>query len=463
MGAPIREGGASDVDLPAIRPSELQDLLLDKLNRVIGPLDHLPVNQERWSEVLGRGIAPFFKNLRDVARYVSGVGTRVRLLGQEVALEDILALEALRVFEPGVHQELPNLVGPLTKERSNFFVSEEKEKERDKERIEKAICAAPEERRARVRTLLGLLFPRAADALGGTGYQAGEGRANRRVGHAPALRAYLHATIDPGSASYTTIIETIELFGDHEKLRTHLASIDGAELEDLVERFPDFKDRIDAASVLVGAAELLRLQRRLSDEWDGLRPAPQIFLKRAIRSALEALPDEGAEREGTIRQIYEGAEKDSERFALISWFGTFPERERKQRETELLSEASTQELEKDLRARFSLRDPNELMDESDSAWLIFLGFGNDEDGRRKLDELADNNCALALLRACVAFSLEQGDSVFSLNKAERLFERPVLVRRIKEMQEEELTANDRDILSLAEAALASTSNEDSQD
>ena len=47
-------------DLAAIRPSEIEAVLLDKLNGVIAQRDHLTVNQDRWSEMLGRGIAPFF-------------------------------------------------------------------------------------------------------------------------------------------------------------------------------------------------------------------------------------------------------------------------------------------------------------------------------------------------------------------------------------------------------------------
>jgi predicted KAP-like P-loop ATPase len=265
-------------DLPAIRPSEIEAVLLEKLNGVLAQLDHLPVNQDRWSEMWGKGIAPFFRNLRDVARYASGVSTRVRLLGREVALEDILGLEALRVFEPQVHQLLPNVVEPLTKQRTDLFVNEEVAKERDREQIDHLVTTASEARRERVKTLLGLLFPQAVESLfAGSGHISDEWRASRRVAYAPAFRAYLHATIDPGSASYTTVMESIEAFGEPDKLRALFEGLGDAELQDLVERFPDFKSRIDPSSVPAGVSELLRLQHRLSNEWDGLKPARRSF------------------------------------------------------------------------------------------------------------------------------------------------------------------------------------------
>lgn len=443
-------------DLPAIRPSEIEAVLLDKLNGVIAQRDHLTVNQDRWSEMLGRGIAPFFRNLRDVARYVSGVSTRVRLLGREVALEDILGLEALRVFEPQVHQLLPGLIEPLTKQRSDLFVNEEAAKERDRKQMDALYAQASEARRERVQTLLSLLFPQSVEsAFGISGSISDETRASRRVAYAPAFRAYLHASIDPGSASYATVMACIEAFGESAKLRALLEGLGSPELQDLIERFPDFKSRIDPTSVSVGVPELLRMQRRLSDEWDGLKPAPQFFLKRAILQALERLPED-EEIQSAIRHTYDVAERDSERYSLIVWFGTHPERERKQPDVELLNDAATRELEEDVRVRLRLKGFDELKNEDDFPWLVLHAYGNDVDGRSKLDELADDDSALALLRTCIAMSVD-GYSRFHLEKAERYFERSSLERRIEKLCTMDLPERDREILGMAKEAITEPS------
>ena len=449
-------------DLPAIRPTEIQAVLLEKLNAVVEPLDHLTVNQERWSELLGEGIAPFFKNLRDVARYVSGVSTRVRLLGREVALEDILGLEALRVFEPQVHQLLPNLVEALTKQRSELFVNEEIAKERDRQQLDHLVGMASDARQTQVKTLLSLLFPQAFESVfGGSDPISGESRASRRVAYAPALRAYLHASVDPGSASYTTVTESIEAFGEPERLRSLFDGLDTTQLQDLVERLPDFKARIDPNSVPTGVPELLRLQRRMSDEWEGLKPAPQIFLKRAILQTLGRL-SESEDRKNAIHRAYEIAELDSERYSLIVWFGSHPERERRQPDVELVSEAVTRELEEDLRSRLRNRELSALMAEDDFAWLVLHAFGNDAEGRRKLDEAANEDAALALLRTCVGMSME-GHPVFSLQKAEGYFERAALERRVDELGATTLTEADREILEMAKEAMAKPADVPSHD
>jgi hypothetical protein len=447
-------------DLPAIRPSKLQEILLAKLNAVVAQLEYLPIDDGRWSELLGRGIAPFFKNLRDVARYVSGVSTRVRLLGREVALEDILGLEVLRVFEPEVHQQLPGLVETLTKQRADPFVNEDATTKREQEQIGQLLATASVPRRDLVKTLLGQLFPLAFEShFGRERHVPSEWRASRRVAYAPAFRAYLHATLDPGAASYATITYAVEAFGRPDELRDLLEGLEAEELDDFVQRFPDFKSRIQPASVPTGVTELLSLRRRLSDEWEGLRPAPQVFLKRAMQSAIELLP-EGEDQEAAIRHAYDFAETDSDRNSIFVWFGNHPQRERKQ-SNELLSEATTRELEADLRARLRLRDPNDLMDEDDFPWLVFLAYGYDDDGRRMLDELADDECCLALLRSCMGVSFE-GHPSFSIRKAEQLFERPALVRRIEKMKESDMSDRDRDLLEMVESAIADESKADSE-
>ncbi|MBS1894715.1 MAG: hypothetical protein JST59_25725 [Actinobacteria bacterium] len=442
-------------DLPAIRPSELEGILLAKLNAVISRLEYLPINDVRWSELLGRGIAPFFRNLRDVARYVSGVSTRVRLLGQEVALEDILGLEVLRVFEPEVHQKLPGLVDALTKQRTDLFINEDTTTKREQGQIAELLAAASEPRRDQVRVLLGQLFPLAFEShFGRDRHVPNEWRAARRVAYAPAFRAYLHATLDPGAASYATVTEVVEVFGQRDKLRDLLANLQAEQLGDLVQRFPDFASRVNPASISSGISELLRTRHRLSDEWEGLRPAPQLFLKRAMQSAAEVLP-KGEDREAALRHAFDLAETDSDRYAIFLWFGTHPQRGRKE-SGEFLSEAVTQELEEDLRARLRLWDLKDLMGEDEFAWLVVLAYGHDEEGRRRLDELADDACCLALLRSCVGFSID-GQSSFSVAKAEHLFERPVLSRRVARMGNGDLSENDRNLLGMAERALADLS------
>jgi hypothetical protein len=440
-------------DLPTTRPAQLQGILFERLNTALGFLEHLPVNQERWSEVFERGMAPFFNNLRDVTRYVSSVPGRVRLIGKEVALEDILALEALRVFEPGVHQILPRLVSALTKERPGIFINHEAEDEKDDALINAAVNEANPARESAVRALLATLFPRAGDALGGPMYRSDAWRAKRQVADASAFRAYLHATLDPGTASYVFVIDVLNAFGDRAKLRRLLGTADAAVLQDFIQRIPDFRDRIKVDSVAIGAGELLRLQSRVPDDQEFLRPAPKIYLKRAIQTVLAVVSDP-SERQRVLEGIYESAEGDSERLSVLHWFGTFPQRERKQPDAEILNEEATTRVEEDLRTRVRALSPEQLLEEEELVWLVFVGFGNDDEGRAELKKRIDDRMMLRLIKACTGMSLDDGETFFNLRTADRLFERGWLREGVARLQKVSgLSAQDQEVLEKAVAAL----------
>lgn len=440
-------------DLPAIRPAELQELLWTSLDSVLAPLEFLPIRKERWSEVFSRAIAPFFSNLRDVARYVSGVSVRVRLIGREVALEDILALETLRVFEPAVHQELPVLVSALTKERSGLFFSEKDEEEKDRALLEGAIARATPARTAKVKALLATLFPRAGEALGGPAYRSEGWRASRQVADPSALRAYLHATLDPGAASQTLVLEVIAALGDQDEIRGLLDGVDASVLEDLLHRLPGLEGRIDPGTAPVGAAELLRLRARLSDERADLRPSPQFYVKRAVLAILRTVADD-TKRQEILEEIYGTAESDSDRWWLLRWFGTYPDRERRSAEVELLDSEATTRLETDLRERVRSKGPKEILDEDSLSQLVWCGYADDEE--RALEEVAGDALMLALLRSLTGFSIDSNEPYFNLARAERLFGRAFLIGRVEQLRRAEaLTAKDRSVLDLAEGAFKS--------
>jgi hypothetical protein len=87
--------------LPAIQPDALATLLEESLSRALGELDPGDLD----------AIGPFFRNMRDVRLYANSVPATVRLAGGELAVGDLLGLEALRTFEPRVHQSLAGGAG----------------------------------------------------------------------------------------------------------------------------------------------------------------------------------------------------------------------------------------------------------------------------------------------------------------------------------------------------------------
>lgn len=75
-------------------------LLISELERELEEMlegrSHGPFHDGAWPDILLKVIVPLVETPRDVHRYVNAAAPTVDLVGEEVALEDVLALEALR-------------------------------------------------------------------------------------------------------------------------------------------------------------------------------------------------------------------------------------------------------------------------------------------------------------------------------------------------------------------------------
>ncbi|HXQ00206.1 MAG TPA: P-loop NTPase fold protein, partial [Solirubrobacteraceae bacterium] len=101
-------------DLPVIDPVRLRRFALQALNERLSD-DQLPFfSQAAWGNLYGAGIAPMLKTLRDARRLANVAPAALKLTQGEVAAQDVLALEALRLFDPDVHGALPDLADVLT-------------------------------------------------------------------------------------------------------------------------------------------------------------------------------------------------------------------------------------------------------------------------------------------------------------------------------------------------------------
>ena len=73
-----------------------------------------PFDEQVWPDVFMEIIRPLIRNMRDVRRYAAAIHGTVNALEGQVALADVLALEAIRVFLPDVFGRLHAAVDGLT-------------------------------------------------------------------------------------------------------------------------------------------------------------------------------------------------------------------------------------------------------------------------------------------------------------------------------------------------------------
>ena len=130
------EGSGSEylekiIQLPFQLPEVPRHLLAAELHQAIednlvGIENPGPVDNDEWPVFFNEIIRPLVRNMRDVRRYAIAVRHTLENLDGQVACNDVLALEAIRIFLPDMFKRLPGAIETLT--MPNRFIYERLEK-----------------------------------------------------------------------------------------------------------------------------------------------------------------------------------------------------------------------------------------------------------------------------------------------------------------------------------------------
>lgn len=398
-------------DVPPLRLSKLVNFFGEQLENALLPFGERHLHATDWGNMLGLSLRHMLRTPRDAKRIANALPAALELVGEEVALVDLIGLEALRVLEPDVHGGLVGVSDILVDDRLTFG-DEENQRQEDKRRIDELLSTAryPDE----TRKLLGQLFPSAYRALGGVGRgrrdERHESRDNR-VAVPRVLRIYLHATLDDGAVTSPEIERFVTLLTEPAALRDALPEISDESLEDVLDRLLDHKDAFRTEYALGAAAAFLEIEPRLGDDespiFSGRAPASW-KLHWLVGHLLLAEEDEQG-RTSLVEQLIDQAPTLSIRLRLINWFGTHPDRKQRDEDSEMLNVDSTERYLDDLRERVEGAAAKELVGEHMFRELIAGLLHPDEDkGREAIAaKAADDDFMLALLRSSYGYQRSQ--------------------------------------------------------
>jgi predicted KAP-like P-loop ATPase len=242
-------------DVPIAQEADVAKLLVDELNAAMTGIEHGPFQQGDWNDVFAFVLRPLLRSPRDVRRYVNALPTTLRVIGREVALADVLALEAVRTFLPDVFAKLPGLIDVLTSRRDGLARRDNTGAKPVQQLVE---MAGPH--REAVTQFLRRLFPHSARFLGGPTYGDGYEQAwerGRRVALADVLRFYLERRLPEGAVGTAQVEAAFAMLGDRTRLAEMLDKLDAASLENLFHRLEVFQDEFPAENVeaAVGAIQ----------------------------------------------------------------------------------------------------------------------------------------------------------------------------------------------------------------
>ncbi len=258
--------------LPVADPTRLRRLFFEELERVES-LKHGPFDSDVWSEIARKIVLPFIKTPRDARRYVNAVVPTVRILKDEVALHDLLALEAVRVFLPNAFVRLEELAPIITTSRDLSTALRRKGiTEAEKLSVQEWTTTYPKHE-SKMKALRSLLFPPSEIAEGldnDYGWQIGEWRSQRRVALSEVLHIYLEGGLKESSVPSAVCELVVKRFTDREAIRQALDAMEPERLESVIDRLFDHSGELALGDSAFGLVEILNASEKLRVEKRGV-------------------------------------------------------------------------------------------------------------------------------------------------------------------------------------------------
>jgi hypothetical protein len=259
------------IDLPELPPEVLTRQITEALDAALSDIENTGGSDANvLPNIFFEVVRPLIGNLRDVNRYALAIRGTLTALGGQVALADVLGMEAIRIFLPDVFAQIPVSVEALT--NVGVTVGGQGEQGRWKLVIDEIIGAAG--RRASVATsAIKLLFPAARKFIDNYHFtsDARQGwlRA-KRVAHPDILRLYLERVPSAGLKSHYAAEQAFSLLGDNDALTAYLRSLEPSQIEDVISALEVFEGEFRPEQVVSGVVALLNLLPDLPDRTRGL-------------------------------------------------------------------------------------------------------------------------------------------------------------------------------------------------
>lgn len=156
-------------EIPPISQSDVEKLLFSEIDKIIKDIPESKWNSTYWGNIYHCGIKYFFKNLRDVARYINSLRFGFGIVKHEVNPIDFIALTCFQVFTPELYNGIRSNKDIFSGAYSGYG-DNSRQKERDKLVCDKLISEVNEIYSGFIEEFLTRLFPKLASIYGKMNY-----------------------------------------------------------------------------------------------------------------------------------------------------------------------------------------------------------------------------------------------------------------------------------------------------
>lgn len=405
------------VDLPVVPAHVLNTQVFDAIEQALTGLENPgQFDASIWPDVFMEVVRPLIKNMRDVRRYAATLSVTTRELDGQVALADVLGLEAVRVFLPDVYNRLHSAVDALTTTYA-IVGGGSREQPHLQEQVKELLEAAGDDSGV-VRSLVERLFPAATRHIGGSSYGPdwkGRWLRERRVAHEDILRYYLERVAGQGLQAFTDAEQAWARMDDGPAFDSYLRSLAPERQEDVIASLEAYEDEFGPQHVVPGSVVLLNLLPDLPERPRGMFDfGSRLVVGRVVYRLVRKLEDPAA-IEAAVREIIPQVTTLSSKWELINTVGY-----RENVGHKLVSETAASQFERELRAEVSSAAPTQLAREADLLRIMVLTKREGDSEEPPLDVPSSPEVTLALLKAARSESIGQSMGSRAIRRSARL-------------------------------------------
>jgi predicted KAP-like P-loop ATPase len=296
-------------DVPQPRQDEVDELLFEGIGRVLGSSGSERVNQTYWGNIYYGSLRAYFRDLRDIKRFLASFEFPANLLRTGGTLDinpvDLIAIEALRLFDPDIYTMIRRNKALLTGSRS----SDADDKRRVAGDIKKLLGGLSEDRSDTATGLLKNLFPSTTFAFGGMSYSsrsAVDWDRDLRVCTPSFFDRYFQLSLSKEEISQFEVELLLAASSDTAALTKELERLSGeGKLVTALDRLDVNKDHIPPENTVAALTALFDIGERLPEPKPGAFSGPESTICRIGYQLLKREPevDRAAKLEAVLKAV----------------------------------------------------------------------------------------------------------------------------------------------------------------
>ncbi len=405
------------IDLPSISEESLIQQTAEAIDEAVTHAGvEIDLDASAWPDVFMEVIRPLIRNMRNVRRYALAISATIESVGGRVQLVDVLALEAIRVFEPDVFAAVRRSVEPLTTPSS--LLAGNRDTSEDHKRAIADVIESAGDRRDVATALIKRLLPAAGHYIGESHYGpdwSSTWLRARRVASGDILRLYLERAAGAGLQAFDRADRAFELLGNEAALDEYLRSIDPAEVQDVVSSLTSFEKDFREEHVIPGTTVLLNLLPDIPDRPRGMFEFDTRFVIGGVTYRLVRSLQDPARIAAAVEAILPRLATVSAKFELITDVGY-----REGAGHKLVSPEAAANFERAWRDDVRALDPETVAREFDLLRSLYWARTDAGEDEPPVDLSTDPEFTLAVLRSARSEARSQSMGSRSVRREARL-------------------------------------------